>query len=293
MTNSKWAPPQIQSTWGAKLDIKCEHDPRRGVILRTKRSNDKQLRKCPTVRVCAVLKDGVRFTTPKLNELGKAILDVKMRYEEQQTELVAKAVEIARTYLPVVEGANALLAELDAYNGCVVVASLTAALVVVTTLTLCVCVCPFSMACAAATAPNDYCKPRLAPAGVGDTVIHGGRHPVLEVQDNMSFIPNDFKYGHTAPRQFSAVAGVSLALRVVPRTVVVIHSMLRETARFHIITGPNMGGKSTHIRQVCFTPAVSRVVCRCARVTGSAHFPVLATARHVDCHGADGLFLAC
>lgn len=75
---------QIKASWGSKLDIKCENDPRRGVILRTKRSNDKVLRQQPQVRICAVLKDGVRFTTPKLNKLAKALLDIKTQYEEQQ-----------------------------------------------------------------------------------------------------------------------------------------------------------------------------------------------------------------
>jgi len=108
---------QIMASWGSSLGVKCDRDPRRGVVLRTKRANDKKLRKQMGVTVVAVLKDGVRFTTSRLSQLGKDLLDVSAQYEEQQAELVAKAVEIARTYLPVIEASNAVLAELDAYNG--------------------------------------------------------------------------------------------------------------------------------------------------------------------------------
>ena len=48
------------------------------------------------------------------------------------------------------------------------------------------------MAMAAVTAPADYCKPSLSPAGEGDTIIMEARHPVLEVQDDMTFIANDY-----------------------------------------------------------------------------------------------------
>lgn len=60
--------------------------------------------------------------------------------------------------------------------------------------------------------------PRSLLAG-GELVLLGSRHPCVEAQDGVSFIPNDA-------------------------------SLTRGQSWFQVITGPNMGGKSTFIRQV-------------------------------------------
>jgi len=95
---------------------------------------------------------------------------------------------------------------------------------------------------AAVAESNRYCRPSMSEARVLN--IKDGRHPVLE--QDIDFIPNDT---HLDPDE-----DVSMLL----------------------VTGPNMAGKSTYIRQValivvmaqmgCFVPASSATVGICDRI---------------------------
>lgn len=63
---------------------------------------------------------------------------------------------------------------------------------------------------------NNYVRPLFTDSDIID--IKGGRHPVIEIQDGIDFISNDLNIG-------------------------------QEDNRIHLITGPNMAGKSTYMRQ--------------------------------------------
>ena len=76
-----------------------------------------------------------------------------------------------------------------------------------------------SFADVAATSASPFVKPQMLGSEEGEISLTASRHPCLELQDGVDIIPNDCEMKH----------GQSW---------------------FQLITGPNMGGKSTYIRQV-------------------------------------------
>lgn len=82
----------------------------------------------------------------------------------------------------------------------------------------------------AASAPAPYVRPTMLPADGDRLVLRGCRHPCVEAQEGVEFIANDCV-------------------------------MERGRSWFQIITGPNMGGKSTYIRQVGVCVLMAQVGC--------------------------------
>ncbi|GMF14046.1 unnamed protein product [Phytophthora lilii] len=173
-------------------DIKCEKDKVRGFAFRVvNKKEEARLSKLPYVHICQVLVSGVQFTTTKLKSLATDYRRVRGEYEERQAHLLNAAIDVASTYVPVLEAATSTLAELDVLLG---------------------------FAHAACHAGSGYCRPTLEQDG-DCVVLTSARHPCVELQEGVDFIPNDYSFE-------------------------------REKSRFQLVTGPNMGGKSTYIRQL-------------------------------------------
>lgn len=76
-----------------------------------------------------------------------------------------------------------------------------------------------SFAVVAASAPTPYVRPKMLPFEAGTMNLKQARHPCVEMQDSVSYIPNDVHFQ-------------------------------QGSATLYLITGPNMGGKSTYIRSI-------------------------------------------
>lgn len=121
------------------------------------------------IRVHRILKNGVYFSTSELRKLSSQKVQLIAEYDRHQTEIVSQAMSVAATYVDVLHRADAAIGLLDAIS---------------------------ALAHLASYSPHGYCRPILTDTSDDDSgsiELVQARHPCVELQENIEFIPNDIK----------------------------------------------------------------------------------------------------
>jgi DNA mismatch repair protein MutS len=155
--------------------------------------------------------NGERFITPELKAMEGKILGAEERSVKLEYEIFQRVREEVLGQLPKIQQSASALAQLDVLASFAETARL-----------------------------HNYCRPQVADEGV--LQIRDGRHPVLEQQlVEERFVPND-----------TGLASSERGLQ--PASTSEEESSLKRpegrAPQIALITGPNMAGKSTYIRQV-------------------------------------------
>lgn len=154
------------------------------------------------IKTHRILKNGVYFSSLELRQLSAKYQDLQAECNRLSRTVVQEAMEIAATYASAVDRAAEAISNLDVFC---------------------------ALAHTAAMSPHGYCRPTITDSdedGAGIT-LEGARHPCLELQEDMEYIPNDL-------------------------------SLSFPNAQL-LVSGPNMGGKSVYIRSVGAIVAMAQI----------------------------------
>jgi DNA mismatch repair protein MSH2 len=182
-------------------------------VLRGKSSSSKSKKSSDSqYQELQTVKAGVFFTTVELSSLSNEFQKVMEKYSKQQSAIVSEIRSISSTYVPIFTKLSVILDSLDVISSFAVVAT---------------------------CAPIEYTRPKriwgLEEEG-REMRIWQARHPCLEVTEGVSFIPNDYVLGPNKSTESN-------------EKVTSENGDIWDSGKdFYLITGPNMGGKSTYIR---------------------------------------------
>ena len=172
--------------------LKLEESAHQGFYYRLTLKEGGGVSKNKNYTVMETQKAGVKFRNSQLSKLNEENMEVRKKYEEVQRSVVKEIMDVSSGYSEPMLHLGSAISRLD---------------------------CTVSLASAAVAAPTQYCRPTVLPASAPRTLAFSQlRHPIVELQDRVNYIPND----------------VSLS----------------PASSLHLITGPNMGGKSTYLRSV-------------------------------------------
>lgn len=137
-------------------------------LLRVTRKDEPALRNDKQYSIISTKKDGVTFTAPGTRALATRWDAAMKGYREKQAALVAKVLQVASTFAPVLAACAGVIADLDV--SC-------------------------ALAVAAVSAPTPYVRPTiLPPSEPRRIVLKGCRHPCMEALSTTGgFIPNDVR----------------------------------------------------------------------------------------------------
>ena len=232
----------------AVKQVRLVDAPQWGWVFRITKADERRLRECK--RYYALDKKGagaaggaagIRFSCAELERLAEAHKACTAEYEELSRDIVRRVVEVARSYLPVFEAVSDCIADLDAL-----------------------------LSLAHVSASRGYVRPAFSPLGTGNTVLRDCRHPCVEAAATVG--SSSSSSGASVEGDLDVGEGTG---SFIPNDI----ELVRGRSQFIIVTGPNMGGKSTYIRQAgvavvmaqmgCFVPAreatvsiVDSVLCR-------------------------------
>lgn len=171
--------------------FKLDYTSHIGFHFRSTRKEDQKLRQHSIFKTIDTARGGIRFTTDKLKDLNVDYADLKATYEDKQKVIVQEIVKIASGYSGPLLNLNHAIAILDVF---------------------------VSLAEVATSSPGEYVRPKMYSQDDRILNLKTLRHPCLECQDDIEFIPNDVE--------------------------------MNGERKMAIVTGANISGKSTYIRSI-------------------------------------------
>lgn len=172
--------------------IRLDYVAHLGYHFRSTRKEESKLRPHDIFHTIDTARGGIRYTTETLKKLNGDYTSLKEKYEDQQKDIVQDIVKVASGYSLPLMNLNHSIAMLDVF---------------------------VSLADVENNSPGEYVRPKMYPESERILSLKTLRHPCLECQDDIQYIPNDI-------------------------------DMKGNDTNMCIITGANISGKSTYIRSI-------------------------------------------